>query len=240
MPLRLATPADEPILGSLCAAAFFNESLFGATIHPYRNQYPDDVALFWRNWARTDLRDPRKKVIVSTTTIDDQEKILGVATWQRQGDDEGAQKVMSEWKDPGPDAFEEIDLSANRAKDPAKEGILAAAFPYFKHFWDGEKHGLPRSQNWYLHHCAVSPKYQNQGIGKQLVAWGLKLAKEENVHASVLASEGNEGFYLKCGFDEIVGNSVEAGGEANPLMKEGVKGGDCLFMWAKEKTGEGA
>ena len=47
-----------------------------------------------------------------------------------------------------------------------------------------------------------------------------------------MASEGSDGFYLKCGFDEVVGNASE--GEGNPLREEGVKGGNILFMWAQD------
>jgi hypothetical protein len=46
-----------------------------------------------------------------------------------------------------------------------------------------------------------------------------------------MASEGSDGFYLKCGFDEVVGNANE--GDGNPLQKEDVKGGNILFMRAK-------
>lgn len=74
------------------------------------------------------------------------------------------------------------------------------------------------------------PDYQGQGYGRELVKWGLQRAEEENVHGSVMASEGNDNFYLRCGFDEIVGNACE--GEGNPL--NGVKGGNILFKWPKK------
>jgi hypothetical protein len=50
------------------------------------------------------------------------------------------------------------------------------------------------------------------------------------VYASVVASLGNDKFYLRCGFDEVVGNCTE--GEGNPLNRVG--GGDILFMFPKE------
>ena len=58
---------------------------------------------------------------------------------------------------------------------------------------------------------------------------------EEGIRASVIASEGSIGFYLKCGFDEIVGNASR--GEGNPMTEAIVKGGDVLFTWLKGDKG---
>jgi hypothetical protein len=49
----------------------------------------------------------------------------------------------------------------------------------------------------------------------------------------VAASKGNERFYLRSGFDEVVGNCTY--GEGNPLNKAGVEGGDILFMFPKQR-----
>jgi hypothetical protein len=47
----------------------------------------------------------------------------------------------------------------------------------------------------------------------------------------VIASELKEPFYLKCGFDEIVGYMSE--GEGNPMGLRNVQGGGILFMWSE-------
>lgn len=52
--------------------------------------------------------------------------------------------------------------------------------------------------------------------------------------ASVTASEGNDTFYLRCGFDEVIGDSTE--GEGNPL--NGVAGGSVIFMWPRDEDGK--
>ena len=62
-----------------------------------------------------------------------------------------------------------------------------------------------------------------------LVNWGLDRASQEGVYASVVASDGSTDFYLKSGFDAVVGNASRAGGEANPMMRANVQGGDVLF-----------
>jgi GNAT superfamily N-acetyltransferase len=131
---------------------------------------------------------------------------------------------MSEWIDPGP--FPVFLSTHNRALDPSKKIILTESAPYTKHYWDG-----PSETNWYLSLCCVDPAVKGRGAGRLLVRWGLDRAEEEGVRASVMASDGSDGFYLRCGFDEVVGNASE--GEGNPLQKEDVKGGNILFMWVK-------
>ena len=232
MSVRLATPEDEPAITALCTAAFFEENLFGVTIHPHRHQYPDDIIIFWHQWLRDDFAEPRNRILVTTTTFNGEEMVTGMATWQRQGDDPGAQKVISEWIAPGEYAFQPLPSTRNRAIDPTKSTILQDSEPFFKHHWAPTTHGVPRSQNWYLHLCAVDPAYHKRGFGQQLVKWGLDRAREENVHASVMTSDGANPFYFCCGFDEKVGNCTE--GEGNPFGLANVKGGDILFKWAKD------
>ena len=115
-------------------------------------------------------------------------------------------------------------LYPNRALDSSKANLFELSIPYWKHHWDGE-----RQENWYLSLCAVHPDYQGKGFGRELVEWGLKQAESENVHASVMSSNGSDGFYLRCGFEEIVGNATD--GEGNPLT--GIKGGSILFKHPK-------
>lgn len=135
----------------------------------------------------------------------------------------GAQQLI---KCTGSNAFPPLPSTNNRALEPSKRNVLEDAGPYCEHLWSGD-----RQNNWYLALCAVDPAYQGKGFGKELVLWGLERALEENVHASVISSEGNEPFYLRCGFDEIVGNVTE--GDGNPLHE--TAGGDLLFKWAKKE-----
>ncbi|KAL6703366.1 hypothetical protein ACN47E_009708 [Coniothyrium glycines] len=222
--IRRATPADEPALAALSTIAWFNECLFGDTIHPNRHEYPDDVQIFWHQAMRKHFYCNTEVILVATTTEEEQEKIVALAIWQRQGDDAGVKQVQEEWSNPGPNAFPPLSSENNRALNPSKRTILEDAFPYFAHYWDGE-----RRNNWYLSLCGTHPDYQGRGYGRQLVLWGLDRAREENVHASVVASEGNSPFYLRCGYDEVIANVTK--GEGNPL--NGVSGGDLLFMWPK-------
>jgi GNAT superfamily N-acetyltransferase len=226
MHLRTAKPSDEPAIARICARAFFNEDLFGRVIHPHRDEFPDDVEVFWHEWVRDDWSDSRNKVIVAVTSDDNhQERVIGLAVWQRQGEDAGAQRTKSEWVDPG--TWPALDSTENRALDPSKKTILQESAPHTKHYWAGAN-----ATNWYLSLCCVDPDVKGQGAGRLLVQWGLDRARNEGVRASVIASDGSDAFYLKCGFDEVVGNANE--GAENPLRKEDVRGGNILFMWNKD------
>ncbi|KAJ4986525.1 Puromycin N-acetyltransferase 2 [Stagonosporopsis vannaccii] len=225
MNLRLAQKSDEPSIVEICTRAFFDEDLFGRVIHPHRNEFPQDVQIFWHQWVRTDWSNPQNKIIVAVTIDDaDQEKIIGVAIWQRQGGDDGAQKNKDEWADPG--EWPVLPSTQNRALDPSKANILQDSASYTKHYWAGSN-----ATNWYLSLCCVDPVVKGRGAGRLLVRWGLDRAENEGIAASVMASEGSDAFYLKCGFDEVVGNANE--GNGNPLQKVDVKGGNILFMWPK-------
>ena len=228
MHIRLAQPSDEPAIVDIFTRAFFDEDLFGRVIHPYRAQYPEDVQVFWHEVVRSDWLNPRNRIVVAVITDDtQQEKVIGAAIWQRQGDDAPAHKLISEWSDPG--QWPALPSTRNRALDPSKKTILQESVPYTKHYW------ADHAANWYLNFCCVDPDVAGRGAGRLLVRWALVRAEKEGVAASVMASEGSDVFYLKCGFDEVVGNANE--GEGNPLQREHIRGGNILFMWPQGGKG---
>lgn len=110
-------------------------------------------------------------------------------------------------------------LFPNRAADPAKADILERAFPYIKHYWTG------REENWYLSLLSTDPRCQKMGYGGEIVKWGIERARQDGVCASVMSSLGNEKFYQRCGFGEIVGWASD--GEGNPIAN--VPGGAIMF-----------
>jgi GNAT superfamily N-acetyltransferase len=112
-------------------------------------------------------------------------------------------------------------FSPNRAASPQDEDIIERSYDYLDHVWLG-----PRSQSWYLECLAVHPDFQNGGQGRALVAWGLEQARKEGIAASVIAADGKERFYQKCGFN--AGPVARSGeGEGNPLKD--VPGGLVFF-----------
>jgi GNAT superfamily N-acetyltransferase len=231
--LRLARFADHAAMARTLSLAFWDDVLFGRLIHPYRSQYPHDSDLYWLrriqvhwwNWSH---------VFLVTVDVDDRtgtEIVTGVAHWNRMGGRGG----LAPW-DPRnvllPLAKGYAALAAwwrpNRAADPAKEDIIERSYSFLDHIWTGA-----RAESWYLESLGVRPEYQNRGLGRKLVQWGLDQAECEGVSASVIAADGKERFYQLCGFDVgPVGRSGE--GENNPLAD--VPGGLVFFRDAKGKV----
>lgn len=108
----------------------------------------------------------------------------------------------------------------NRAADRAQADVLMRAAPYTAHYWSGD-----RADTWMLDLIAVHPDFQRHGYGRQLVTYGVDLAKRDSVCASLIASTVGDAFYLRCGFT-AVGWATE--GEGNPLA--GVPGGRIMFI----------
>jgi hypothetical protein len=54
--IRPATENDIQTMSQIGAEAFFDDELFGPLIHPHRNEFPDDMHLYWlkrihRDWC---------------------------------------------------------------------------------------------------------------------------------------------------------------------------------------------
>ncbi|ETI29383.1 hypothetical protein G647_01836 [Cladophialophora carrionii CBS 160.54] len=95
--------------------------------------------------------------------------------------------------------------------------------------------GAHRERHWSLEILGVDPRYQGRGHGRELVEQGLEMARldpEGDLPGCVMAADGKEGFYQKCGFKELVGYLCDAeddaGGE-NPFRRNGVGGGAVLW-----------
>ncbi|KAF2502797.1 hypothetical protein BU16DRAFT_19241 [Lophium mytilinum] len=240
--IRSARLKDQHVMAYVCGKAFFNEDLFGRVMHPHRDKYPDDVNLFWLRHLREKWWDWNNEILVATVSDDGgMEKVVGVAIWKREGS--GSKKLS--WASP----YRILPYLArlynavhtffypNRAANPAVENILTDSFPYFSHHFTTP---ASRQEQYFLDVLGILPAYQGRGIGARLVRRGLEAADREGVCAAVMSSDGNDGFYKRAGFDEVVGWATE--GEGNPLAKEKTTGGAILFRWARvdgqpEKTG---
>ena len=91
-----------------------------------------------------------------------------------------------------------------------------------------------RQTRWSLEVLAIHPDYQGRGFGRELVHQGFERAKhdpEGDLPVCVVAAEGKDPFYQKCGFGDVEGYMSTAGGSKNPLMKAGLRGGAVL--WTK-------
>ncbi|KAM3488086.1 hypothetical protein MY3957_008615 [Beauveria namnaoensis] len=241
--IRDARYAELPEMARLMAAAFREDNLFGAHIHPHRGQHPDDMHLYWLRRLRVNFWDWRYVFLVAVRRTDDpsssssatgpEELIVGVALWTRLGD---GGRALELWPFDPRNLMKPLSATAmalhaylwpNRAADPAREGALERAYPCFgPAAWAGD-----RAESWYLDVLAVHPERQGGGVGRRLVAWGLERAQRDGVVASVVSAWKMDGFYQRCGFNEQHGNATS--GKGNPL--EGIDGGNMFWRWPKEE-----
>jgi ribosomal protein S18 acetylase RimI-like enzyme len=198
-------------------AAFWNDELFAEVMHPYREEYPDDFANYWRQKFRKAVDDPSHCVLVSTAQDDGRGEIItGYADWVRQSAD-GHDDSQTGTTDAG--------ASENRAADPSKLDILDRASEFVKHYWSGN-----RAETWYLDILGIDPGYHRRGLGRLLTMEGIKLAEKDRVCASVISSLAGHPLYLSCGFKDV-GWATE--GEGNPLRV--IPSGQIMF-WESEAT----
>jgi GNAT superfamily N-acetyltransferase len=237
--LRPARWRDIPTIARLLSIAFHDDVLFGHTIHPHRNKYPQDTDYYWLRRGRVHYWDPSRRWLVATVrdAATGREEIVGQAQWERLG--EGARRLGYGWFDPRESlqgslsaeespsancfyasgrllspitaAIERINalIWPNRAADPAKEDIIERSGPFMEHLWSGD-----RAESWYLEFIAVRPDYQGSGVGRKLLQWGLDKAEEGGVCMSLVSAPGKDAFYIKAGMF-VDGNTH--GGEGNPL-----------------------
>ncbi|KAG0648571.1 hypothetical protein D0Z07_5144 [Hyphodiscus hymeniophilus] len=219
MTIRKAVRGDLRAMAEVSAAAFMGEELFGELMHPRRKEYPEDFIVFFERKYLSHWYDPRHHFLVGLDGVSG--RVVAVAEWDRQG-------ASTSWSDKMDFGVTSRIVSSyirassyiwpNRAADPTKANILAESFPLFSDLWSGS-----REQNWYLDMLATHPDFQGQGLGNELVKWGLEEARKENVCASVISALGKEGFYGKFGFVERGRSNV------GPLKEHGIQGGAVMF-----------
>ncbi|KAL7758360.1 hypothetical protein ACKLNR_012887 [Fusarium oxysporum f. sp. zingiberi] len=227
--LRDARYSELPEIAHIMSEAFWKDNIFGELIHPHRNEYPNDVHLYWLRRARVNFWDYRWRWLVAVAKDESgQEIIAGIAQWARLGD--GGQELECWYLDPRnllkPLSSIVMNIHAwawpNRASDSKEEDIIERAYPYFEDIWSGK-----RAESWYLEGLAVRPDFQGKNVGRKLVQWGLEQAKADGICASVVSAFGTEEFYKKCGFDEQYGSARQ--GEGNPLAD--VEGANMFWKW---------
>ena len=97
--LRDARYSELPEIARVMSRAFWKDVLFSDLIHPHREQYPEDVDLYWLRRARVVFWDYRWRLIVAVSKHQTgKDTIVGIAQWERLGD--GGKKLECATLDP--------------------------------------------------------------------------------------------------------------------------------------------
>lgn len=90
MPLRLAHADDLPVITTIFAAAFHDEEVIGAFMHPHRQTYPQDYRRYWEHQVMEWYWDYSHQLVVTYTVKHTNEGkggevVTGVGDWLRYG-----------------------------------------------------------------------------------------------------------------------------------------------------------
>ncbi|EMC91505.1 hypothetical protein BAUCODRAFT_46074, partial [Baudoinia panamericana UAMH 10762] len=203
MPFREATYADLIPASHILSTAFKNDSFQSKYLRPLLSKYPHDLERHHlrqlrMQWAR---RSADHKLFVAFKPAADgkgEDCLTGVASWSRRSaTPRPATWSVTAWTTAvGYYNQAEAYFWPDRAADPERATILTRSAPYSKHHWTGS-----RAEVWYLNIIGVDPRFEGQGIGRELVAWGFEQARKDGVGTSCIAASGRDQFYLACGFD---------------------------------------
>jgi GNAT superfamily N-acetyltransferase len=234
MPTRLATWSDLLPASKVLAEAFHHDHMFGDFVHPRRNEFPNDVYLYWLRFLREAYcTEPGEYLVVSykeakkeSPELERQEIITGVAHWVRNYSVPPPTPWLSQLALKATESYNKLEAlyHPNRALSKSHDAILPLGNPFFAHHWSGS-----RADSWHLSLLGVGPAFAKQGYGRALVRWGFECSQREAVSCSVISVPGQEGFYRACGFDEVAGTTNDEGGEENAWKRAGLEAAPIMF-----------
>ncbi|KAF2843540.1 acyl-CoA N-acyltransferase [Patellaria atrata CBS 101060] len=203
MKIRPPRRPDIPAVAAISTAAFGDDDLH-RWLFPNRHLSPNDLYRLQLLKARRRFVEPSRLCIVAETEPGDagwrgKPEVVGKAVFELRG---GAGKGEGGCgrSDTLGMKFERalIDLEMEyekRVNDHTSSPSRIAAF------FNAMNYNLTIDGGyWYLRSLSVSPQSQRQGVGAELLKWGLRHADAEGVPMELEASPAGEGLYRKLGF----------------------------------------
>ncbi|KAL1849823.1 hypothetical protein Plec18167_008415 [Paecilomyces lecythidis] len=222
--IRRAKLKDSQLLGSILAASFIDDDVFGEYLFPHRHDHPDDYRLQFARMMRSSMykRNHRVRVAVDSASS----RVIGVASWEKQGTrpsksttDGGARNpvcmLLKRVSIQSLDAVARV-IHPDRSVSVENKRVFDAEVPNYKHYWSG-----PRAETWYLSFLAVDPDYRGWGVGRALVEEGIQWGEVDEVCVSLISTECGDGFYRRLGFVDV--------GSATEGALKGLGGGNIKF-----------
>ncbi|KAE9989460.1 hypothetical protein Vi05172_g2941 [Venturia inaequalis] len=235
--LHPVTPNDIPAMTSIFTAAFANDTntqlkLVGKD----PNSQADGMAMGIRQWLNYPDRITLLKAVETSTGA-----MMGWVGWARRGF--GDQTVPSIPKDEEENTTTTTTTTTAKAiesqleLEPGEKKMDNAAkledmSDLDMNRWIS-KIMPPGTRCRYLTSCLVHPSYQGRSVGTALIHWGVEKADEDGVFCWVHSSDGAEGFYERCGFEEVERFVVDLDGFADGPRDgvEGSKWGKYVFRY---------
>ncbi|KAJ6258308.1 hypothetical protein Dda_6348 [Drechslerella dactyloides] len=188
-------------LADIASIAFADDESFEWR-YPNRNQYPAHNRSITARHRAAELLDPSAWVVVAY--VDGQ--AAGYATWQRKGDPLGEEAERDFWLQKTERSLHGIELRLASYLFPHPTAFPPAIDLMRRCFADtaAELRALPGFSTYlHLNILAVDPAYQRQGVGSQLVSWGVSMARRNRIPCALEASRAGKKVYLKSGFKEL-------------------------------------
>jgi GNAT superfamily N-acetyltransferase len=140
------------------------------------------------------------------------EQVLGLGLVWEVGGGNGA----AVWVPP--DRFEDWDV--HPWSQPRITALADDGGRRYTQFWDWVDSHLPAEPLWQLDSIAVEPTAQGQGLGAELIANGLALARADGVGAFLSTGTGrNVEIYGRCGFRVVEAVDAPDGGPKIYFMR---------------------
>ncbi|KAI9733612.1 MAG: hypothetical protein M1834_003214 [Cirrosporium novae-zelandiae] len=205
MHLRFAKRSDLQSIATVASRAFANQPIYHY-FAPRHVEHKDEFRAVLLREIKERFATPGQVVMVAEEDDGNGKmKIAGYAIWIRIG---------------GPRKWHKDTLTNNDGTELERSLLRAEAF-YVEKRGSDEIFISPNAQrfhemaeeimkganicdnHWHLNTIAVSPLFQNQGIGAMLIDWGLESAKEEGVPVTLESTTITSKLYVKKGFRDI-------------------------------------
>jgi len=224
--LRLASPRDILRIGVVAACGFRYSPVFDWE-RPYHEKYPEDTLLSYRQEFASVIKSPEHIVLVAfdkyepdegkkskaiippnngaEIPAEGDEVVVGVSCWKLEP---GSKRIGKFQNETG--TYPELPPNLNRDKNLTHcihfaKSAEAAEKKYFQGYATMEM-------------VVVHPAYWARGHGKNLVKWGMELARIDKVKQGVIAAKMGTDLYSQLGWKSL----TEVHIEGDEIVPQGV------------------
>ncbi|KAB8225991.1 acyl-CoA N-acyltransferase [Aspergillus novoparasiticus] len=202
---RVTTLEELEPLYQIGADAFRDDPCMN-WFYPGGRDHPEDFAVLWKNILQMEFFDKGKFILAATIrdADDDQThpgRAVGFAVWERNGVCDAARSWQGISLSKRLKRFNlNFKIAYTFRLDTPRRSISWSKLDHFLHEVKSAKAGQP-TESWYLSILAVSSKAQGQGVGKKLLQWGIDRSEEEDIPATLVATNAGLHLYESNGFE---------------------------------------